>query len=227
MSSTQTLVRTFLPPRVFACLAVVFTAQARADFTLVSEATVDGQRQLTTVSLREKRLRVSVRIGGNEVVFIRDTSAGRTLVLESGRPPRIISDLPEAAATQPGVGGYTFEPQREKHRRAGQSCESFIARHELPLLTFSSCYAPWSALGLGSSSEFAQLFPNAATIALFPNLVMFTLTWTGLHPGFASALPGVPLERTGFFVKGPTTRIATKVIKLENKSLDAALFEMH
>lgn len=211
--------------RLVLLCAVCWAMPSWADFTLVSEAMLDGQRQVTTVSLRGKMLRISIRRGKEETLFLRDTEAGRTRFKSPGEKARIVTDVSDKTGAPQTVVGYAFEPQNKKGKRVGISCDEFIARHELPLMTFASCYAPWSTLGFESAADFARLFPPLNTTMVVPLLSLMTLTWVGLHPSFAAYLPGIPLQRSGLPKNGRPSALTTHVTKLTHTALDAALFE--
>lgn len=209
-----------------AVLLVVLSQPALADFTLVSEATVDGRQQLTTVSLRGTMLRVAVETGKTPTVLIlRDTASGVTVISEPAehRVHRIV-DIPDPDVAPSGDRlVYRFERQPSERRLLGRVCIDHLATASTPQLSFSGCYTSWSALGLDAAS-FARLFPSKTTMVLSPLLSLMTTTWTGLHPSFAGELPGVPLERTQMFWKGPTSKVGSRLKELRPTALDASLF---
>jgi hypothetical protein len=209
-----------------ALLLVVLSQPALADFTLVSEATVDGRPQLTTVSLRGTMLRVAVETGKTPTVLIlRDTASGVTVISEpaENRVQRIV-DVPDPAiAPSADRLVYRFERQPSKRRLLGRECIDHLATASTPELSFSACYTPWSAVGLDAPS-FARLFPSTKTMVWFPLLVLMTTTWMGVHPSFAGELPGVPLECSQKFWNGPTRKVSSRVKELRPTALDASLF---
>ena len=211
--------------RTAALLLVLLSQPALADFTLVSEATVDGRPQLTTVSLRDTMLRVAVESKTTTVLILRDTASGVTVISEpaENRVRRIV-DLPDPAIAPSGDRlVYHFERQPSERRLLGRACIDHLATASSPQLSFSGCYTSWSALGLDAAS-FARLFPSKTTMVLYPLLSLMTTTWAGLHPSFAGELPGVLLERTQMFWKGPTRQVASRVKELRPTALDASLF---
>ncbi|MDP1915580.1 MAG: hypothetical protein Q8L14_04985 [Myxococcales bacterium] len=209
-----------------ALLLIVLSQPALADFTLVSEATVDGRQQLTTISLRGTMLRVLVETGKTPtVLFLRDTASGVTVVSEPAENSvQRIVDVPDPAVAPSGDRlGYRFERQPSKRRLLGRECIDHLATASSPELSFSGCYAPWSAVGLDAVS-FGRLFPSSKTMVWFPRLVLMTMTWMGVHPSFAGELPGVPLERSQLFWNGPTRKVGSRVKELRPTALDASLF---
>lgn len=209
-----------------ALLLVLLSQPALADFTIVSEATVDGHQQLTTISLRGTMLRVSIETAKTPTtVILRDTTTRVTVISEEpGRFQRIV-DLPDpAVAPAPGERlTYRFERQPSKRRLVGVECVDHLATASQPVLSFGACYAPWSAIGL-EPGALARLFPSGKTLVLYPLLTLLTTTWTGLHPTFSGELPGVPLEKTQQFWSGPTRKVASRVKELRSTALDPALF---
>ena len=147
---------------------------ALADFTVVSEATVERRQQLTTVSLRGTMLRVSVVTGKvPPVLILRDTTTGVTVISEPAekRVQRIV-DLPDAA-TAPSNDRllFRFDAQLLKRRLLGHECIDHLAASSSPQLSFSGCDTPWSTIDLDAAA-FARLFPPMKTLVMFPLLTM-------------------------------------------------------
>jgi hypothetical protein len=206
--------------RYFTLFLLLFAVPALADFTLVSEATVEGQRQVTTVSLRGAMLLVTVRTGSKELRLLRDTAARVNFISDDGGLARRVADVPDEPLVFGGeVLTVRFEPGAAKPRTvAGQACTEHGAVASASVSSFTGCYAPWSAVGLESAEAFARLMPSAKTLGAWPLLSQLTLTWTLLHPKFAGQFPGVPL-RTARGAK-PTTQVT----ELRAKALDTAAF---